>query len=316
MKVFGIEVKSKGIVSQLVDLTVGSQRVPLPLFIIDGLRDGPTLCVTAGVHGCEYGSIEAAYRLSKYLKPQDLNGTVIILPVCNMPSFQKRTVYVGPIDNKNLNRVFPGDKEGSFSEILAYHIFDQAIYKANVYIDLHGGDLIEALVPFVSYPKSVNSDVQNRSKAIAQSFGLDLVVESAIAGSSIFSASEAGIPAIMAEAGGQGIWNDKIVDIHVSGVRAVMGQMDMLSEKPTILPSAKEEVHFPWLYSDYDGLFYPKVSIGDEVLKEECVGSICDYCGEILQTVHSPVNGTVLFLVTSLAINKGDPLMGMGEHRF
>jgi predicted deacylase len=308
--VFGVEARPGEKVSRSIELTIGEESISFPLFIIHGKKDGPTLAITAGIHGTEYAGIEAALRLGRTLDPKEVHGRVVILPIANMPSFRKRTIYVGPHDKKNLNRVFPGKREGSFSEALAYQIFHEVIGKGDFYIDLHGGDMIEALVPFVIYPPSGNSEVDKASLSMAESFGIELVVKSEMKGSTISSASKAGIPAILTEAGGQGIWNEGTVNIHMTGVKRVMGQLGMMKEKPDVRPT--KVFPFPWLHSEYDGLFYPRVGIGEKISTGQKLGSVCDYFGRALQSAVSPTDGTVLFLVTSLAINKGDPLLGIG----
>jgi uncharacterized protein len=307
---FGVETRPGDKVSRIVELTIGKEKVGCPLFVIHGKKDGPTLAITAGVHGTEYASIEAALRLGRTLDPQEIQGKVVIFPITNMPSFKKRTIYVGPHDGKNLNRVFPGKEEGTFSETLAHRVFHELIKKGDTYIDLHGGDMNEALVPFVIYAPSGDANVDQSSVSMAESFGIDLIVKSEIAGSAIYAASHAGIPAILAEAGGQGIWSEATASLHVAGVKRVMGQLGMMGGKPDRHPA--RVFPFPWLYSEHDGVFYPQVGIGDKVSKGQKVGSVCDFFGKELQSATSPTNGTILFLVTSLAINKGDPLMGIG----
>lgn len=307
---FGAEVRKGEKVSRCAELTVEKERVAIPFFVICGRNDGPILAITAGIHGTEYASIEAALRLGRMLQPEDIHGTIAILPISNMPSFKKRTIYVGPYDHKNLNRVFPGNESGTFSEALAFHIFHELIEKANYYIDLHGGDMIEALTPFVIYSLSGDRKVDQDSLSMAESFGIERVVTSNISGSTIYAASRAGVPSILAEAGGQGIWSEETVDIHVKGVKRILGLLDMMGEKPDRYPA--KVFPFPWLYSEHDGVFYSYVSIGDRVSPGQKVGSVCDYFGRELQSAVSPTNGTVLFLVTSLAINKGDPLLGIG----
>ena len=115
---------------------------------------------------------------------------------------------------------------------------------------------------------------------------------------------------MLAEAGGQGIWNEDTVNIHMTGVRRVLGQLGIIKEKPHFVPT--KVVPFPWLFSAEDGLFYPRVTVGEKISEGQKVGSVCDYFGRELQSAVSPTDGTVIFLVTSLAINKGDPLLGIG----
>lgn len=309
---FGITTEPGQKVSRVIELNLAGVTIQIPIFIIHGREDGPNLHITAGIHGTEYASIEAALRLGRALTPDDIKGRVVIVPIANMPSFRRRTIYVGPYDGKNLNRVFPGKADGSFSEALAHALFQEVILQADYYLDLHGGDMIEALVPFVTYSPSHNNEVDGTSRMLAETFGVEYIAVSEIPGSTINAASRAGIPAIIAEAGGQGIWTEDTVTIHFEGVQRIMGRLGMIKrvfeERPV------KTLSFPWLFSEHDGVFYPAVTIGTKVSLGQKVGSVCDYFGMEQQSVFSPTDGRVLFLVSSLAINAGDPLMGIGGY--
>src|SRR5579864_15075 len=119
-----------------------------PYFAVSGAADGPTLCLIAGIHGAEYPPIDAALRFCRSLDPATLRGRVVGVPVINLPAFWERTPFVCPRDGKNPNRAFPGDPAGTFSDVLAHHIFETVIRRGDYLIDLHGGDMVEDLEPF------------------------------------------------------------------------------------------------------------------------------------------------------------------------
>ena len=123
--------------------------VEFPLVDVRGAADGPTLCLLAGVHGCEYSSIQAVRSLVRELDPSELSGRVLALAFVNPASFVQRSPFVSPQDGKNPNRTFPGKRDGSFTEALTYHVFHELIEPSDYLIDLHGGDQVEALHPFV-----------------------------------------------------------------------------------------------------------------------------------------------------------------------
>src|SRR5881392_3733314 len=153
-----------------------------PVISITGAKPGPVLFVNAGVHGGEYPAIEAVIRLSNTLDPKKIAGTVILMPVMNLPAFRARTPFVCPIDNVNPNRVFPGDPTGSYSEQMTHALINVFVVHADAYVDLHGGDIPEALVPFVicrseaGLADSKARDVAARSKEMALAFGLPYVL--------------------------------------------------------------------------------------------------------------------------------------------
>lgn len=284
------------------ELDVGLE---LPFTVVGGARPGPKLLVTAGIHGAEYASIEAAVRVSQ-TDPQTLSGTLVVLPIVNLPAYRTRSIYLNPVDGKNLNRFFPGDAGGSFAEQLAFWLTENAIKGAAAYIDLHGGDLNEALTPFTIF---IEGD--EKSRQLAEVFGIELLVSSGPGGTTTAAGYRNGVPSILAEAGGNGLWPEADVAVLETGVRRVMQHLGMLEGKLEPKPT-QQLTQFAWLRSEHDGLWYPKVKAGEKVQARQDIGHIADPFGNALQPVAAPIAGTVLFAVTSLAINVGDPLYGIG----
>ena len=155
------------------------EGLELPCIEARGAADGPHLCLLAGVHGGEYSSIAAAVRFMNKLDTSALSGRITAVPIVSMTSFRARAAFVVPEDGKNLNRCFPGSADGTFSEVLAHHVFDQLIAPADVLIDLHGGDMVEALEPFTLYNQS---EASQEAQALAVSFGFPYVVRVASRG--------------------------------------------------------------------------------------------------------------------------------------
>lgn len=277
----------------------------LPFTVVRGGQPGPRLLVTAGIHGAEYASIEAAVRLAQ-TSPQTLSGTLLVLPIVNLPAYRTRSIYLNPVDGKNLNRCFPGEAGGSFAEQLAFWLVENAIKGSDAYIDLHGGDLNEALTPFTIF---IQGD--QRSRALAEVFGLPLLVSSSPGGTSTAAGYRSGIPSILAEAGGNGLWPEADIGVLEQGVRRVMQHLGMLAGRPEPKPT-RQLSEFAWLRSEHDGLWYPKVAAGQPVQPGQDIGHIATPFGKVLQPVTAPIAGMVLFAVTSLAINVGDPLYGIG----
>jgi predicted deacylase len=237
---------------------------------------------------------------------------VIVVPVVDMPAFPARSIYVCPLDGKNPNRVFPGNAQGTASEQIADWLFRNVITRATCYVDLHGGDLIEALVPFTIFSRSGDNRVDAMSLEMAKSFGIHFLVGSEVRGSTVSAASTAGIPSILAEAGGQGIWTPEDVRWHVNGLNRLMRHLEMIpGGAPEPAPFTLLE-RFLWLRSDHGGFWYPAVAVNEAVKAGQNLGCVKDYEGRVLQTAVSPADGVVLFLVSSLAINKSDPLLAVG----
>jgi uncharacterized protein len=294
------------------EFTVHGQPYRLPMWLVNGNDTGPTLVVTGGVHAAEYASIAAALDLGRSLDPAAVRGRVVVVPVMNLPAFTARSIYVCPLDGKNLNRVFPGDPAGTASEQIAAWVFKNVIAQADSYVDLHGGDLVEALVPFTIFFRSGQPRVDDASLEMAKAFGIQYLVCSETPGSTFCAASRAGIPSILAESGGQGIWTPEDVGLLTKGLARLMRHLGMTpGAMPSAVPCTLLE-QFLWLRSDHDAFWYPGVPVGAVVRKGQDLGQVKDVEGHVLQTAASPADGRVLFIVSSLAINRTDPLLAVG----
>jgi hypothetical protein len=294
------------------EFMVQGQPHRLPMWLVNGTEEGPTLVVTGGVHAAEYASIAAALDLGRALDPHTLRGRAIVLPVMNVTGFGVRSIYLCPLDGKNLNRVFPGDAGGTASEQIADWIFGNLIKQADYYVDLHGGDLIEALVPFTIIFRSGVDSVDHSALDMAKVFGIHYLVRSETPGSVYASAARAGVPSILVESGGQGIWPPEDVARLTTGLDRLMRHLAMIpGAAPEPVPCALLD-QFLWLRSEQDGFWYPAVAVDEAVKAGQNLGCVKDYEGKVLQTAISPADGKVLFLVTSLAINKGDPFLAVG----
>ncbi len=313
LKVAGLAVAPGHRAAHAQKVSLAGREIELPLFAINGKNDGPTLVVTAGVHGAEYAGIAAALHLGQTLTPAGLNGKVVVVPVVNVPGFRARSIYVCPLDGKNLNRVFPGQPDGTASEQLAYWLFENVVRQASYYVDLHGGDLIEDLQPYANYYVSGNGVVDDKSREMAMRYGIPTVKPAGSSkGSAYICAAAIGIPSILVESGGQGLWPPEAVARHTDGLARVMRYLRMTegpepAEKPVRLFAASAGPR-----SEQDGFYYPKVKPGDAVRQGQDLGMITDFEGRILQSVTAPIDGEVMYVVSSLAINKGDPLVSIG----
>lgn len=301
---------------------------PRPVISITGAKEGPTLFVNAGVHGGEYPAIEAVIRLGQTLDPKTISGTVILMPCLNLPAFRTRTPFVCPVDGVNPNRVFPGDAHGTYSEQMTHALINEFVVHADAYIDLHGGDIPEALVPFVIC-RAGDDAVAKKSREIAMAFGLPYVlaiskpVQPSKGYSSYAGAAEKGIPAILAEAGGVGQMQPDQVELLVNGVARVMAHLGMLpaggmgqgagrkkqsgkGQAPSLLTK------FEWMYTKHAGMWYSKVAAGDHVKRGEQIGYVGDLFGDTLEKIVSPVDGVVLFLTINPSVLENGLLMGIG----
>ena len=287
-----------------------------PYTAIRGAEDGPRLALTSGVHPAEYPAIEANIRVMRALHPARLRGSVVSLPLVDVPAFLPRTPFVCPIDGKNPNRCFPGDPDRTFTDAMADAIFRAVIAPADALLDLHGGDMVEALVPFAIYPLVGEERVTRASAEIGRAFGLPYLVGSApdrggSPGTTILAAAAAGIPGIIAEAGSSGLLTEPETQMHVDGVENVLRHLGMTDGE--VRRRAPIEIdRVTRLTSPAEGMWYPSVSVGDTVGAGETIGRIGNLFGDTVAEVRAPHDGDVLFITSSPAMRADGLLITIG----
>lgn len=289
-----------------------------PYTAVHGTADGPRLALISGVHPAEYPAIEANIRFVRALDPTTLRGSIVSLPLIDVPAFLPRTPFVCPIDGKNPNRFFPGDPNGTFTEVLDDAIFRSVIQPAAYLIDLHGGDLVEALAPFAIYSLSGNPEVDGRAAGMARAFGLPYVIAQqpkpgGLAGLTVDAAAASGIPAIVAEAGGCGLLTEPETQLLVDGIGNTLRYLGMLGGQPSQTKPAIEIGRFTWLTSPAEGMWYPSVAVGEAVAAGQSLGRVGDLFGDTLAEVTAPHAGDVLFITSSPAMRESGLLLAVGE---
>lgn len=294
----------------------GLAKYEWPYFAISGTVSGPTVLVTAGIHAAEYTGIEAAIRLGRDADPAQVRGILIVIPLLNRPGFYERSVYVNPEDGDNLNRLFPGDPKGKWGERFAHRLLTEIVTRCEYAIDLHAGDLIEDLTPFVIYRETSEAALDERIRKMADAYGARWAVKSAPTGErpgSLYAlAALNGVASVLAESGGRGLLIEEDVVRHVRGVTNILRAIGALDGAPEPVAPPRVVNSFDWLRSPVEGIFHCRVVVGQDVSAGDVVGELIDLVGEPLATVKAPVSGVVLFLVTSPAIKKDGLLLAIG----
>ena len=294
----------------------GLAKYEWPYIAIAGLMAGPTVLITAGIHAAEYTGIEAAIRLGRTISPDAVRGTILIIPLLNRPGFYERSIYVNPEDNDNLNRLFPGKADGTWGERFAHRLLTEIITKCDNAIDLHAGDLIEDLVPFVIYRETGDASLDARIEAMANAYGARWAVKSAPTGERpgtlMAVSAQNGIAAMLAESGGRGQLIEEDVARHVTGVTNILRTIGAISGRPERVAPPTVVRSFEWLRSPVEGIFHCHVKVDQMVKVRELVGEMTDLVGDPIAALTAPVSGVVLFTVTSPAIKKDGLLLAIG----
>jgi hypothetical protein len=297
--------------------TIELAGLAVPFVEVTG-SDGPTLTVISGVHGCEYASMAGVRRWLGPLEGRELRGRVRAVPVLNVTAFAARSPFVVPEDGKNLNRSFPGDPAGTLAERLAWDAFTQLIQGSDAYVDVHCGDLVEALQPFALFEAG---PAEERAREMAAAYGLPYVIrqpagaERTVNGTSTAAAAAAGIPAITAEAGGCGLVEEHAVAMHVAGLDGLLATLGMAEAREHAGPTAGPTYlgRFLWPRCREAGWWAPSVAAGDKVTQGQVIGTVSSLDGAtIKETITAPADGVVIFVTSSPAVTDDGLLLGLG----
>ena len=291
----------------------------VPVAVVQGAKPGPVLALVAGAHGTEYTSIIALEKLIGMLNPSEISGTVIIVPLINIQSFEQKVPHVNPVDKKSMNRFYPGKMDGTQTERASYLITKQVVEQCDHLIDLHGGDLDESLRPYSYWTKTGNEKQDQISREMVLAFGLDHIIISTERPKDPQAsrylentATTRGKPSITVEAGHAGTVETDDLNALINGCLNVMRYLKML-------PGTSSMVEHPvWiekvvtLASEQTGIFYPAVKRGTYVEQGMKVGYVTDYLGKVIFEARAPVAGIVLYVCAVPSMTRGATIANVG----
>lgn len=310
-----------------IPISNGKNATFIPITVFCGAQKGPTLGITAGVHGYEYPPILAGQQLIKSINPKTLKGVVILVQIANLESFIGRSPYVNPKDGKNLNRIFPGNKNGSITEKIADFITKNVIAKSDYFLDMHAGDAPEDLMPYAAYySNSKMPKVSNIGKNMAKALGFDYIIVFETDGKdylkkehpSLYCSAEAfkrGIPAVDIECGRLGLSEKEAINSIETGVLNLLNQLEMVDTSVNVKTNSSYQFISKRVSqeSKHQGIFYPLKRSGDYVKLGMKIGTITDYFGNTIETIFAETNGVILFMLGTPPINKKDTIVVIGK---
>lgn len=309
--------KSKGYL--IVGESPSQSDVQIPIVVINGVGEGPTLCLTGGIHGTEYAGMLSILNLLAATDPKDLNGTLIGIPVVNVTGFEARQ-YTCVVDGQNTSRSFPGDAtwggpETSISFRTAHAISRDAYPKIDYELDLHGGGLhtlegMEYCIISRTGNEKVDKEVDALSKCFRVKYRQVRPLPSRL-GASTYALSQ-GIPALTAESGRSYMIKESSMQFFAKGVNNVMKYLKMIEGTPNEYPEPKDVLGLKRLRAKRGGFFLPKVKPGTEVSEGEVVGEVKNLHGETVDTIAVPEDGVVCTIFHKPPVFSGDTVMHLG----
>ncbi|HZF37637.1 MAG TPA: M14 family metallopeptidase [Blastocatellia bacterium] len=291
----------------------------VPVAVFHGAKPGPVLALVSGAHGTEYASIIALEKLIGLLNPAEISGTVIIVPLVNIPSFEQKVPHVNPVDGKSMNRMYPGKMDGTQTDRVSFLITKQVVEQCDHLIDLHGGDLDESLRPYSYWTKTGNEQQDRVSREMVLAFGLDHIIISTDRPKDPQAsrylentATTRGKPSITVEAGHAGTVEADDVNALVNGCLSVMQYLKMAPGSPSVVEHPVWIEKVVTLASDQTGIFYPLVRRGTYVEQGMKVGYVTDYLGKTIFEARATTPGVVLYICAVPSMTKGATIANIG----
>lgn len=273
----------------------------IPVIIINGVNKGPKLVVCAGIHGDEVNGIEVCFQLSQTIEPEDVKGTLILLPICNPLAFNAKHRRT-PIDELDMNRIFPGDKDGSITQKMAYSLFESVFKKADYIVDLHSGPSHFRLVPHI---RTFDKDVDCTD--IARAFGLRFVIMREGHPNSIARmALKNNIKSIVVEIGEGNRLEKEYVDVGILGVKRVMNYLRMVNGQqrlPTPCTILHERIY---VRTPVGGILVPVKEEGEKVQKGDKLAEVHNPYSRDIKIIKAPASGYIIGIKRNPQVFSGD----------
>ena len=281
-------------------------QIDTPIYVHRSNQDGPVLALMAGMHGDEINGMEIVRRILDLDLHRVKRGTVVCMPITNVYGFLNFSRDVP--DGKDVNRSFPGSKNGSLASRVAYNLTHQIIPFIDFGIDFHTGGAMRT-----NYPQ-VRAMLNNgMNQELAHAFSAPFTIDSPFRPNSLRKeASKKGKNIIVYEAGESLRFDQHGIDEGISGALRLMRHLKMIDEAPE--PKEENRIIWStsWVRAKHAGLFQPDVQPGQLVHKGESVGTITDPFGEFKEKVKASETAYVIGLNNSPVVNAGDALMHLG----
>jgi predicted deacylase len=277
--------------------------------VLRGTGPGPTLCVVAGIHGDELNGVAIARRLVDETDPAHLLGTLVVAPIVNAHGFLNGSRYLP--DRRDLNRHFPGRSRGSAASRIAHEFFERVVRRCDGIIDLHTGSFNRTNLPQI---RADLGEMQNLR--LAWGFGTEHVVHSiGEEGTLRRAAGEAGLAAVVYEAGEPLRFQPEKIELGVRGIRTLLESLGMLPGSATARRPQRHYHRTQWVRADASGIYIPTVKPGQRVERGQTLAVVTDPFSSRRSEIHAPRAGRVLGMALGQVVIPGFALFHLGEEQ-
>jgi uncharacterized protein len=284
----------------------------MPICVVKGRDEGPTLVAFAGVKGDEYEGMRAIVEVYEQLNPEEMRGNFIGVPVVNVPAFWSAT-RISPLDLKNLARTYPGRPDGTTSERIAYYSQNKIMAHADLFIDLHSGGR-NTFLPLLCGYYNDGGELGRISREAAISFGVPVVWEHDVLspGRTIYESVRKGIPTLYTECRGGGHLDNDDLKTYVNGLLNLLKYMNVLQGSPAPPPKqmflgGAGDVDFA-IAASHAGLFSARAELLERVVSGQTIGEVTDLLGNVLEKIRANSDGIVELVRSTNRVFPGEIL--------
>ena len=291
-----------------VSRLVTGTHISLPLRVLHGPVDGPTVWLSAAVHGDEVAGVEIIRRVLANLNPRKLRGTVLAVPIVNVHGFLSGDRYLP--DRRDLNRSFPGSEHGSLAGRIANLFMKQIVQRCDVGIDLHTGSDHRTNLP------QIRADLDDpATRTLAEAFGAPFMLHAKLRdGSMRAAATAAGATVLLFEGGEAWRIDEEAAVVGSRGIRRVLHQLDMLDDDDVqVLPVPVESRSSGWVRARRSGIASMHVGLGDAVARGDTLATIHDSVGVRVSSMKANRTGLVIGHSRQPLVNQGDAIVHIAD---
>src|SRR5690554_255199 len=281
------------------NIQIAGLSQPTPVLVVNGVNAGPTLCLTGTIHGDELNGIEIIRQTMYDLDPEKLSGSVVGIPIVNLPGFQQGSRYLP--DRRDLNRHFPGRPNGSLADRIAHSLFDNIIRHCDMLVDIHTGSLKRTNLP------QLRADMNNPTVAeFTRGFDRMAVVHSSGSPGMLRTAAvDVGIRSVTLEAGESHRIQEHQIKAGVNSLTSLMEKQGMISRMFVWGDPQPVYYNSAWVRANDGGILFSKVRLGAKVTKGQILGYVADPITNAQYPIHSNSDGRIIGMAVDQVVMAG-----------
>jgi predicted deacylase len=299
---------------ELGELAYGT-RIAAPLILTNGAQEGPRLLLVGGIHGEEVTGTEAAKRIATEIDPGKLRGILICVPCINIPAALTKT-RLNQFDrpwpgSQDLNRVFPGNPDGTLTERIAHAFVNEAVLKSDYVVDLHSGTHDDWICPHVTMiPEElpVTREVREKTEAMCKAWGTEVIrytKEWQFGRQQLaYMAPLKGIPTITLDTGTANRLGE--VEISMKGIKNILKHLGMIDGRPDVPDRYYIARRYRMITCNHGGMLHLDSKPGDKVSNEQLLAHITNLYNQVIEEIRAPFEGLVFTLALSAIVKTGD----------